>query len=140
MEWREELAALEAYYSAEAEHEGARAAYIAALHDEAASCYSAMEDALNYVNSASANASGVLKALKACGYRCAAYSNGGNVWCNSSRDDEDAMLADLGFRWSAKRGQWYRKTIDAGFAEMISRKHCSFDALASWGDSPTTKN
>lgn len=140
LEWREEMAALEAYYSAEAEHEDARAAYVAAFRDESASCYSAMEDALNYVNSANATASGVLKALKACGYRRAAYSNGGNVWCNSSRGDEDTMLADLGFRWSAKRGQWYRKTDSAGFAEAVSRKDCSFDALAGWGDSLTAKN
>lgn len=55
------------------------------------------------------------------GYK-AAYSKGGNVWCNASPDDH--MMLVLGMRWSTNRKQWWRKTITEGAAQRtpLTRK------------------
>lgn len=55
-------------------------------------------------------ADGLIAVLASKGY-AAAYSKGGNVWCDAPAGSTDAEA--LGLKWSAKRGQWWCKPADA---------------------------
>lgn len=62
-------------------------------------------------------ADGLIAVLASRGY-AAAYSKGGNVWCDAP---QGAGLGDLGMTWSGKRSAWWCK-VDQGEAVPVSMR------------------
>lgn len=62
-------------------------------------------------------ADGLIAVLASKGY-AAAYSKGGNVWCDAP---QGAALGDLGMTWSGKRSAWWCK-VDQGEAVPVSMR------------------